>query len=155
MSDKTMKPCFPPRLAGWQYQYERAEVAEATADRFEKLAHAEAMELVRIAAENDDLREALEIKTEDAKFLFITEQKAIADKRKEWATVWKQRAHLDNMRAFQWRKIATKRLELLRQIEWIPDANGIKKYDWCPICNNLRGTGHADDCELEKELADE
>ena len=32
-----------------------------------------------------------------------------------WATVWKQRAHLDNMRAFQWRKIATKRKELLKR----------------------------------------
>ena len=25
MSDKTMKPSFPPRMEGWQYQYERAE----------------------------------------------------------------------------------------------------------------------------------
>lgn len=25
MSDKAIKPSFPPRMAGWQFQYERAE----------------------------------------------------------------------------------------------------------------------------------
>ena len=79
--------------------------------------------------------------------------KRIATRRKEWATVWKQRAHLDYMRAFQWRKLATRRLELLRKLdEWLqrePD---------CPFCglmcwdDDSARWQHADDCELKKEL---
>ena len=45
-------------------------------------------------------------------------------------------------------------LELLRGVEWIPDVNVRKKYDWCPVCEQLRGQGHADDCDLAKELRD-
>jgi len=50
---------------------------------------------------------------------------------------------------------ADRRLALLKRCEWIPDANGRKKFDWCPICELLRAQGHASDCELEKELADD
>ena len=46
---------------------------------------------------------------------------------------------------------ADRRLALLRRLEWIPDANCIRKYDWCPDCDQLRGQGHTDGCELDAE----
>ena len=97
----------------------------AKADKFEKLAHAEAMELVRLAAENDDLREALEIKAKDAKFLFITEQKATADRR-------------------------LRLLEEMLEFVWDDTMFGY----FCQICYANKRDGHADDCELARELAD-
>ena len=49
---------------------------------------------------------------------------------------------------------ADRRLELLRRMEF---AGGDYSDGWCPICayagEELKG--HADDCELAKELADE
>jgi hypothetical protein len=88
------------------------------------------------------------------------EAERIADRRKEWATVWKQRAHLDNMRAFQWRKLATKRLELLRRNEWVffySQSEYVclfcgataRTLEWAGIAPHQK---HADDCELAKEL---
>lgn len=101
----------------------RAPELQETADKFEKLAYSEAMELVRLAAENDDLREALEIEAKDVKLLFITEEKAKSDRR----------------------------LGLLKDIEWIPDIDqeGLR---YCPKCGEYEENGHADDCELAEEL---
>ena len=86
--------------------------------------------------------------------------------------VWRQRAHLDNMRAFQWRKIATKRLELL--MRWNEKrVNECEQCVFCgkfptPIYDEIRiidgqewkpvidyEDNHTGDCELAKELADE
>ena len=48
---------------------------------------------------------------------------------------------------------ATRLRGLLRRVEWIPDVNGRTKFDWCPICEQVRGLGHAADCELAKEIS--
>lgn len=49
---------------------------------------------------------------------------------------------------------ATRRLGLLRRCEWIPqtEANNIR---FCPICKHAEYLGHAADCELAAELAEE
>ncbi len=48
---------------------------------------------------------------------------------------------------------ADRRLALLRRYEWIPHyVGGHVEYHYCPECNNIKGHGHADGCELAAEL---
>ncbi|MHC4413349.1 MAG: hypothetical protein ACYSYU_10550 [Planctomycetota bacterium] len=47
---------------------------------------------------------------------------------------------------------ATRRLGLLRRCEWVHDT-GIDFF-FCPECKNNKISGHADGCELAKELRD-
>ena len=68
------------------------------------------------------------------------------------SSVWKQRAHLDNMRAFQWRKIATKRKELLMEVmkayhEGIESP--LEFNEWLRAMDKVYGW------ELSEELANE
>ena len=51
----------------------------------------------------------------------------------------------------------TRRKKLLKRVEWV--KYGLDENDewilYCPVCNQRPIEGHADDCELKKELADE
>ena len=51
---------------------------------------------------------------------------------------------------YRWRQRADRRLELMRQVEWIYKTG----HKFCPICFSYKRNGHANDCELAKELAD-
>ena len=93
----------------------------------------------------------------------VEKAEAIADRRKEWATVWKQRAHLDYMRAFQWRQLATKRKELLRRWNIGRYQSGTACWFCGQIPEKIQGSEewlwnykdcHLDHCELAKELKD-
>ena len=55
---------------------------------------------------------------------------------------------------YRWAKADVDRLRgLLRRYEWAGDNQGVPV---CPECGGQRDyEGHADDCELDKELRDE
>ena len=93
----------------------------------------------------------------------------------DWACLWKRVAK--EYRAFyqlamgtaksnqlKWHeaeRTATRLRGWLRELEWIllqghkGEDGKVAIYLGCPVCKNMKMLGHADDCELAKELKDD